>query len=167
MLKKIGASNDAWDAYARSEKQDDDPPGIQLLIADFEKYMNQCGRDGSNEFFATCKTFDKRFMKKDPATFTGKCIRGRVKVAQFEKESTGKCAFQGYLDNDYDFRAQFGVSLDPNTHQEQTRCSWTSEIVEDLVINFWAVGIGSYTYTTTNGNKLAVPAFKLLQWQSQ
>jgi hypothetical protein len=165
IAKKIGASKYAWWGATRSALDDDKYSGIRRFTAEFDAYREECQQTGSDAFFDTCKTFDKRFLKKDPESFKGKCIRGRVKVAQFEATSTGKCAFQGYLDNDYDFRAQFGVSLDPNTHQEQTDCSWTSEIVEDLTINFWAVGLGSFTYTTTNGNKLTVPAFKLLAAQ--
>ena len=160
--EKVGKSNAAWIGYS-DRPQDDDPPGIKKLISDFSKFTD-CYRDGESDFFKTCKTFDKRFMNKDPSTFKGKCVRGRVKVAQFDT-NTGKCAFQGYLDADYSFRAQFGVSLDPENHQTQTECSWTSELVEDMYINFWGVGLDAYTYSTSNGGKQTVPAFKLMRWQ--
>ena len=160
--KKIGVSQIGWWYYSIDE--DSDLPGTAKLASDYKSVRKSCAREGSDEFFKTCKTFDKRFMKKDPSTFKGQCVRGRVKVVQFDT-NTGKCAFQGYLDGDYGFRAQFGVVLDAEDHQSQTDCEWTSEIVEDMYINFWAAGLDAYTYDTSNGGRQTVPAFRILQWQ--
>ena len=162
--KKVGANKRAWYAYSASQEKGI-PPGMAKLTSDFENFSNSCGRDGKSDFFKTCKTFDKRFMKKDPSSFKGQCVRGRVKVVQFDT-NTGKCAFQGYLDADYDYRAQFGVTLNPENHQTDTKCTWISSIVQDMYVGFWAVGLDAYTYETSNGGKQTVPAFKIMRLQT-
>lgn len=129
-----------------------------------ELAKTRCAYNAQNEFFKQCETVDKKLINKNPESFKGKCIKGTVRIAQFDS-NTGPCAFQGYLGGGYDVRAQFGQTLDPNTHDEEKECSWTEKLVEDNFITFWGWGLGAYTYTTSNGGSQTIPAFKMVMYQ--
>ena len=111
-----------------------------------------------------CETFDSRFMKKNPDNFKGKCLRGTVKIAQMDS-STGPCSFHGYLNGNYDFRTQFGTTLDVDKQSTVTNCNDMKDFVEGKYIKFWAFGLGSYNYNTTSGGNQTIPAFKLAFWR--
>ena len=102
-------------------------------------------------------------INKNPEQFKGKCVKGTVRIAQFDS-NTGPCSFQGYIGGGYDVRAQFGQVLDPDKHDEEKECEWTSKLVEDNFITFWAWGLGSFSYDTTSGGKQTVPAFKMVMY---
>jgi hypothetical protein len=119
-----------------------------------------CAAKAYREFIAKCETFDKRLMNKNPESFKGKCVRGTVRIAQFDS-NTGPCAFQGYLGGGYEVRAQFGETLDPESHSTIKECDWTSKLVEGNFIEFYGWGLGAFSYDTTIGGGQTVPAFKL------
>ena len=123
-----------------------------------------CLNKAQRVFLKSCETVDKKLMNKNPESFKGKCIKGTVRIAQFDTR-TGPCAFQGYLGGGYDVRAQFGQTLNPDTHDKETECSWTEKLVEDNFITFWGYALGAYTYTTSNGGSQTVPAFKMFVYQ--
>jgi hypothetical protein len=129
-----------------------------------ELEATRCERDAADEFYSKCETVDKRLINKNPEAFRGKCIKGTVRIAQFDS-NTGPCAFQGYLGGGYDVRAQFGQTLDPNTHNLETECEWTEDLVEDNYITFWGWGIGAFSYSTASGGNQTVPAFKMVMYQ--
>ena len=129
-----------------------------------EIIKTRCSAIAAKEFYKQCETVDKRLINKNPEAFKGKCIKGTVRISQFDS-NTGPCAFQGYLGGGYDVRAQFGQTLDPNTHSEEKDCEWTSKLVEDNFITFWGWGLGAYTYTTSNGGSQTIPAFKMVMYQ--
>ena len=62
-------------------------------------------------------------------------------------------------------RAQFGQTLDPNTHDDEKECSWTKELVEDNFIEFYGFGLGSFTYKTSIGGSQTIPAFKMFSYR--
>lgn len=168
-----GFEDDFWDSfYTRISQADSifsgplaeegDPDSLKQY--DKELDATGCGKDGIREFYEQCETVDKRIINKNPEAFKGKCIKGTVRIAQFDS-NTGPCAFQGYLGGGYDVRAQFGETLNPDTHALETDCEWTKELVEDNFITFWGWGLGAYSYTTTNGGNQTVPAFKMFRYQ--
>jgi len=172
-----GFGDDFWDSvYIRvspadliftgpffsDEQEDGDPDSLMQYSVDVMK--TGCIEKGDREFYTQCETVDKRIINKNPEAFRGKCIKGTVRIAQFDS-NTGPCAFQGYLGGGFDVRAQFGETLDPDTHASVTDCEWTKELVEDNFITFWGWGLGAYSYTTTNGGNQTVPAFKMFRYQ--
>jgi hypothetical protein len=124
----------------------------------------RCSANAGDEFYKSCETVDKKLINKNPDSFKGKCIKGSVRIAQFDS-NTGACAFQGYLGGGYDVRAQFGQTLDPSTHDEEKECAWTEDLVEDNFIEFYAYGLGSFTYKTSIGGSQTVPAFKMFSYR--
>ena len=154
-------------------------PGVMILgedsftvenypqgLVDYSKALKstRCSSDAGTEFYKTCETVDKKLLNKNPDSFKGKCIKGSVRIAQFDS-NTGACAFQGYLGGGYDVRAQFGQTLDPNTHDDEKECSWTEELVEDNFIEFYGYGLGSFTYKTSIGGSQTIPAFKMFSYR--
>ena len=123
-----------------------------------------CESKAIDAFYDSCETVDKLVMNKNPEAFRGKCVRGTARIVQFDT-NTGPCAFQGYLGGGYDVRAQFGETLDPETHSTVKDCEWTSELVEDNFITYFAWGLGAFTYDTSNGGKQTVPAFKIVRYR--
>jgi len=146
------------DIYSKTQDQ---LPGFKEYWSELE--ATNCQTEAEVAFFKTCETFDKRQMNKNPEQFKGKCVKGTVRIAQFDS-NTGPCSFQGYIGGGYDVRAQFGQVLDPDKHNEEKDCEWTSKLVEDNFITFWAFGLGSFSYDTTSGGKQTVPAFKMVQY---
>lgn len=138
-----------------------DPAGMLALSEEFAPRGDSCFDKGSNRFYDECSKFDRLLLKKDPESFKGKCLQGRVKIAQMDS-NTGPCSFQGYLDGDYDVRTQFGMVLDLEIQSAVRDCSWAGELKEEMTIDFWAFGLGSYSYSTTSGGTQTVPAFRLL-----
>ena len=135
-------------------------------LADYSAALKstRCSSNANNAFYKTCETVDKKLLNKNPDAFKGKCIKGSVRIAQFDS-NTGACAFQGYLGGGYDVRAQFGQTLDPNTHDDEKECSWTKELVEDNFIEFYGFGLGSFTYKTSIGGSQTIPAFKMFSYR--
>lgn len=135
-------------------------------LADYSAILaaSRCRINAENEFYKKCESVDKRLINKNPEAFKGKCIKGTVRIAQFDS-NTGPCAFQGYLGGGYDVRAQFGLTMNPDTQGELKECSWTKNLVEDNFITFWGYGLGAYTYTTSNGGSQTVPAFKMVAFR--
>jgi hypothetical protein len=135
-------------------------------LADYSAALKstRCSSKADDAFYKTCETVDKKLLNKNPDAFKGKCIKGSARIAQFDS-NTGACAFQGYLGGGYDVRAQFGQTLDPNTHDEEKECSWTEELVEDNFIEFYGFGLGSFTYKTSNGGSQTIPAFKMFSYR--
>ena len=135
-------------------------------LADYSAILaaSRCRINAENEFYKTCETVDKKLINKNPEAFKGKCIKGTVRIAQFDS-NTGPCAFQGYLGGGYDVRAQFGLTMNPDTQDELKECSWTKDLVEDNFITFWGYGLGAYTYTTSNGGSQTIPAFKMVAFR--
>lgn len=165
------------DYYAEIHKRT--RPGVMVLGEDFfnaENYpqalvdyskalkSTKCSSSAANEFYKTCETVDKKILNKNPDSFKGKCIKGSVRIAQFDP-NTGACAFQGYLGGGSDVRAQFGQTLDPNTHDEEKECAWADELVEGNFIEFYGYGLGSFTYKTSIGGSQTVPAFKVFSYR--
>ena len=185
---KVDRSDDAWLTTAESVGKylgkpytdlptpvDDDKTnisesaqaGFKAFEQEFETKCDDFGIEGyRNAIDENCKPFNPLVLKKDPELHEGKCWVGRVEIAQFDS-ATGKCAFHGYIDGDFNVRATFGVELDPNTHSTVTECSWTKDIVEDMWIKFWGWGLGTFTYETANGSTATVPSFRMVQWQEQ
>jgi hypothetical protein len=145
-----------------TQVSEDSLPGIKAYAAALA--ATGCARKAVDAFYDNCETFDKLVMNKNPEAFTGKCVRGTVRIAQFDT-NTGPCAFQGYLGGGYDVRAQFGETLDPETHSTVKYCPWTSDLVEDNFITYWAWGLGAFTYDTSNGGKQTIPAFKIVMYR--
>ena len=141
-------------------------PDYPQSLADYSAILaaSRCRINAENEFYKTCETVDKKLINKNPEAFKGKCIKGTVRIAQFDS-NTGPCAFQGYLGGGYDVRAQFGLTMDPDTQGELKECPWTEKLVEDNFITFWGYGLGAYTYTTSNGGSQTIPAFKMVAFR--
>jgi len=159
---KINPAASIWYDYGFSA--DDDSPGKTMFVRDAKITTEKCqGVAGDKWRKENCETFDARFLKKNPNDFKGKCLKGNVKIAQMDS-NTGPCAFQGYLNGNYDFRTQFGTKLDVNKQSTVTDCDWTKKLVEGKYIQFWAFGLGSYSYSTTAGGNQTVPAFRLITW---
>jgi hypothetical protein len=142
--------------------EDEVPQSVVDYSVELKK--TRCSYDAQNEFYKQCETVDKKLINKNPESFKGKCIKGTVRISQFDS-NTGPCAFQGYLGGGYDVRAQFGQTLDPNNHNEEKDCEWTEKLVEDNFLTFWGWGLGAYTYTTSNGGSQTIPAFKMVMYQ--
>ena len=123
-----------------------------------------CAEEAEKEFYAQCESFDKLALNKNPEAFRGRCLKGTVRIAQFDS-NTGPCAFQGYLGGGYEVRAQFGQTLDPTTHGDQTDCEWTEKLVEGNYISFYGWGLGTFSYSTAFGGKQTIPAFRLARWR--
>lgn len=146
-----------------TEVRKDDLPGMRAYKSALT--ATGCVRKADDAFFNKCETFDKLVMKKNPESFKGKCVRGTVRIAQFDS-NTGPCAFQGYLGGDYDVRAQFGATLKPENHSKVKECRAT-ELVENNFIIFWGWGIGAFTYDTSNGGKQTIPAFFITSYRKR
>ena len=149
------------DIYSKFEYESEGVTGWKSYWSELD--ATNCEREATDAFYKKCETFDKRQMNKNPEQFKGKCVRGTVRIAQFDS-NTGPCSFQGYIGGGYDVRAQFGQVLDPDKHDEERECEWTSKLVEDNFITFWAWGLGSFSYDTTSGGKQTVPAFKMVMY---
>ena len=157
----IGAST----AYDQGFFGSDDPPSTKMFARDAYRPKMECSTVASDKWYKEiCETFDSRFMKKNPDNFKGKCLRGTVKIAQMDS-STGPCSFHGYLNGNYDFRTQFGTTLDVDKQSTVTNCNDMKDFVEGKYIKFWAFGLGSYNYNTTSGGNQTIPAFKLAFWR--
>jgi hypothetical protein len=162
VAEKIGKRDIYW--WVVSGAGPEDPAGIRTLAEEFAPQGDACWSKGSNRFFDECSKFDRLLLKKDPESFKGKCLQGRVKIAQMDS-NTGPCSFQGYLDGDYDVRTQFGMVLDLEAQSAVRDCSWAGDLKEEMTIDFWAFGLGSYSYSTTSGGTQTVPAFRLLAFR--
>jgi len=162
VAEKIGKRDIYW--WAASGAKPEDPAGMLALTEEFAPQGDVCWKKGSNKFFKECSKFDRLLLKKDPESFKGKCLQGRVKIAQMDS-NTGPCSFQGYLDGDYDVRTQFGMVLDLEIQSAVRDCSWAGDLKEEMTIDFWAFGLGSYSYSTTSGGTQTVPAFRLLAFR--
>jgi len=158
---KIGLAARVWNEYGLWESSD--PLGA-TFVKDRQIAYEKCLDVTSNWFEENCETFDSRFMKKNPDDFKGKCLTGKVKIAQMDS-NTGPCAFHGYLDGNYDFRTQFGTTVDVNKQSTVTNCVQMEDLVEGKYISFIAFGLGSYNYDTTSGGNQTIPAFKLIRWR--
>jgi hypothetical protein len=162
VAEKIGKRDIYW--WAASGAKPEDPAGMLALTEEFAPQGDVCWNKGSNKFYKECSKFDRLLLKKDPESFKGKCLQGRVKIAQMDS-NTGPCSFQGYLDGDYDVRTQFGLVLDLEIQSAVRDCSWAGDLKEEMTIDFWAFGLGSYSYSTTSGGTQTVPAFRLLAFR--
>lgn len=145
-----------------TSSSDDDTVGAKAYAAALN--ATGCEDKASDAFYEKCETFDKLVMKKNPEIFKGKCVKGTVRIAQFDA-NTGPCAFQGYLGGGYEVRAQFGETLSPSTHDSVKQCNWTQALVEGKSFTFWGWGLGAFSYNTTSGGAQTVPAFKMVMWQ--
>jgi hypothetical protein len=156
----IGFDNLPWSRLIRNEASYAGQQAINQFITE----VNFDGCYSTN--FRTwlddvCQTFDRMMLKKDINAFDGQCLKGRVKIAQSDA-LTGPCGFQGYINGDYDVRAQFGFTLDAATHSTSTDCiSEAKKLTEGRFIEFAGFAIGLHTYTTSNGSN-TIPAFKIV-----
>lgn len=156
-----GTENILGNIYSKFDYESEAVKGWKAYWSELE--ATNCRKEATTAFYKKCETFDKRQMNKNPGQFKGKCVKGTLRIAQFDS-NTGPCSFQGYIGGGYDVRAQFGQVVDPDKHDEEKECEWTSKLVEDNFITFWAWGLGSYSYDTTSGGKQTVPAFKMVQY---
>lgn len=128
-----------------------------------DRYQNRFLDDAA----ARCSNLDSGQLAKSPARFVGTCMHGFGRVVQFDS-NTGPCTFHANIGDRrsawyiYDLRAQFGVTNDPDTQSLFTFCDWLSDIEEDTEIEFWAFGVGSYSYSTTLGGTNTIPAFHIV-----
>ena len=156
----IGSNHSPWLALIRSEANFAGQQSINQFITevDFDSCYNTSFQTWLDD---ECQTFDRMMLKKDINAFEGQCLKGRVKIAQSDA-LTGPCGFQGYIDGDYDVRAQFGFTLDASTHSTSTDCiGEAKKLTEGRFIEFTGFAIGLHTYTTSSGSN-TIPAFKIV-----
>jgi hypothetical protein len=120
-------------------------------------------QQGEMDFYKQCKSISRMQLKKNPGQYKGECIRGSIRIAQFDS-NTGPCSFQGYFGGGYDVRVQVGVTLDMAKHSTETDCKFLDTLVEDAYIEVWGFVLGSFEYSTTSGGSQTVPALKILRW---
>ena len=169
---KFDSEEDKWDYVTEKEStsaywilaatyEAGEPQGFKKLDDDTDALFESCDKKASNAFYKKCEKFDSLVLKKDPERFKGKCLTGTVRIEQMDS-NTGPCAFQGYVGGGYDVRTQFGMTLSTSTHSTYKECDWADKLKENMSIEFWAFGLGAYSYETTNGGNQTVPAFKII-----
>lgn len=160
----VGPNVYSWLTLIAGGPQDSLLVGTNQFITEVD--FDNCYRNSFQPWLDDeCETFDRMMLKKDVNSFKGKCIKGKVKIAQSDS-LTGPCSFQGYINGDYDVRAQFGFTLDTATHTTSNDCiDEAKQLTEGRFVEFAGFAIGSYTYTSSNGSN-TVPAFKLVWVES-
>ena len=173
---KFDSEEDKWDYVTEKESTSSywftasaylagEPQGFKKLDDDTDALSESCDKKAGNAFYKKCEKFDSLVLKKDPERFKGKCLTGTVRIEQMDS-NTGPCAFQGYVGGGYDVRAQFGMTLSTLTHSTYKDCDWADKLKENMSIEFYAWGLGVYSYETSSGGNQTVPAFKIIAFWS-
>ena len=157
---KFDSEEDKWDYVTEKESTSSywftasaylagEPQGFKKLDDDTDALSESCDKKAGNAFYKKC----------------GKCLTGTVRIEQMDS-NTGPCAFQGYVGGGYDVRAQFGMTLSTLTHSTYKDCDWADKLKENMSIEFYAWGLGVYSYETSSGGNQTVPAFKIIAFWS-
>lgn len=121
-----------------------------------------CGLWGEDTIFGgeesvlnrVCERVNIEKLKKNPSSYRGQCFRGTSAwVAQFDT-NTGPKTFHATLGSRYGERVEFNL----------VRMSGES-LYEGVRFDWWAVGNGSLTYTTSIGGSMTIPSFTVFWYQ--
>lgn len=117
-----------------------------------------CGRWGKDEILGAestvlnrvCERINNPLLKKNPSAFQGKCLRGSAWVTQFDS-NTGLRTFHASVGSRYGERVEMELitlSGDP--------------LYEGVGFDFWAIGDGILSYSTTLGGTNTIPSLDLI-----
>ena len=121
-----------------------------------------CGLWGEDTLFGgeetvlnrVCERVNIEKLKKNPSSYRGQCFRGTsARVAQFDT-ATGPRTFHATLGSRYGERVEFNL----------VRMSGES-LYEGVRFDWWAVGNGSLTYTTSIGGSMTIPSFTIFWYR--
>lgn len=131
-----------------------------MSLVDTSHMAADCGREGYENIFGSaatvlnriCETVNIDKLKKDPSSYSGQCFRGRsAYVVQFDT-NTGPLHFHANLGSRFGDRVEF----------ELTQGLSGEELYEGVRFNWYAVGDGVLSYSTTSGGTNTIPSFKLV-----
>jgi hypothetical protein len=128
---------------------------------------NKTAEEREADRLAECQSIAVDQLEKNPAAYEGVCVVMYARIVQFDT-NTGPCSFHAELSasrstrwSAYDVRSTFGYESTELASARKQDCPALAEIDGDDYIKVWALGVGSYSYSTSIGGTNTVPSFKI------
>lgn len=157
---KLSPFKDLTESYTVNIESDDVTVATDLVV--------QSSSDLTAESLEACEPIDVDDLIKQPGNSRGTCSEAYGVVFQYDT-NTGSCAFLADIGTrkstqSYDFTdtVWFGFGSSSDQFDQVRDCPVLDGVDQDDFIQIWATGAGTFTYTSTGGATLTLPAMSII-----